>query len=140
MRIAINGLMDESMNVEPKITSLVSKAWDLRVYQLAFQLALDIHKASLEFPKIEQYALADQLRRASKSICANIAEGFAKQKYSKPEFSRFLSMAEASANEVNVWLQFSFKLDYITEQQYINWTSQCETVAAQIVKLRPQNY
>jgi four helix bundle protein len=55
---------------------------DLIVYQRAYGLSLQIHKASLGFPKMEQYALADQMRRASKSICGNIAEGFAKQRAS----------------------------------------------------------
>lgn len=138
----MNGLIDESMNrVEnlPVRSRLVTKAWNLDVYQTAFRLALEIHQVSLAFPKIEQYALADQLRRASKSICANIAEGFAKQKYSNAEFSRFLSMAEASANEVNVWLQFAVNLQYITNNQYTGWSNEFEKVAAQIVRLRPKS-
>ena len=59
--------------------SVVRSFHDLDVYQKAYQLSLDIHKATLGFPKLEQFALADQMRRASKSICANLAEGFAKQ-------------------------------------------------------------
>ena len=49
---------------------------DLEVFRRAYRLSLEVHRASLEFPRIEQWALADQARRASKSICANIAEGF----------------------------------------------------------------
>ena len=52
---------------------------DLEVFQRSYQLALELHKRSLTFPRIEQYALADQVRRASKSICANLAEGFARR-------------------------------------------------------------
>ena len=52
---------------------------DIKIYQISYQLAIDIHKATLEFPKIEQYGgIADQLRRSSKSITANIVEGFGK--------------------------------------------------------------
>ena len=58
---------------------------------------------SLEFPRIEQFALADQVRRASKSICANLAEGFGRQRLSRPEFGRFLMMAIGSADEMQVW-------------------------------------
>jgi four helix bundle protein len=133
----MNGLMDESMNRKAATSKLVAKAWDLRVYKEAFVFALAIHETSLTFPKIEQYDLASQLRRASKSICANIAEGFAKQKYSKPEFSRYLSYAEASANEVQVWLQFAVKLKYITKQQYTEWVDQADKIAAQVQRLRP---
>ena len=53
---------------------------DLDVFRRAYRASLDIHRASLGFPAIEQYALGDQVRRASKSICANIAEGFGKQR------------------------------------------------------------
>ena len=132
----MNRSMDESINND-NVTPLISSAWDLRVYKNAFELAIIIHQASLQFPKTEQYALADQLRRASKSICANIAEGFAKQKYSKAEFARFLSIAEASANETHVWLQFAHRLGYINEQQLSHWCNQYEKIAAQLVKLRP---
>src|SRR5690242_21845973 len=63
---------------------------DLDVFRRAYALSLEVHRASLDFPRIEQFALADQVRRASKSICANLAEGFGRQRLSKPEFRRFL--------------------------------------------------
>ena len=66
---------------------------DLEVFQRAYRVSLEIHRASLSFPAVEQRALADQIRRASKSICANIAEGYAKQHVSLAEFKRFLVMA-----------------------------------------------
>ena len=72
---------------------------DLEVFQRAYRVSLDLHRVSLAFPKIEQYALADQVRRASKSICANLAEGFAKQRRSPAEYRRFLQMAIGSADE-----------------------------------------
>ena len=53
----------------------VERAEDLEVFRRAYRLSLEVHRASLEFPRIEQFALADQVRRASKSICANLAEG-----------------------------------------------------------------
>jgi four helix bundle protein len=66
---------------------------DLEVFQRAYRLSLEIHRKSLQMPGHEQHGLADQVRRASKSICVNIAEGYAKQSYSVPEFKRFLQMA-----------------------------------------------
>jgi four helix bundle protein len=62
---------------------------DLDVFQRAYALSLIIHKASLAFPKVEQFGLAEQVRRASKSICANLAEGFGKQRDSSAEFKGF---------------------------------------------------
>ena len=76
---------------------------DLEVFQRAYRLSLAIHRESLKFPEIEQRALGDQIRRASKSIAANIAEGFGKQRLSSAEFKRFLMMAIGSADEMRVW-------------------------------------
>lgn len=86
---------------------------ELIVYQRAFAAALEIHKISLGLPKIEQYALSDQMRRSSKGICANIAEGHSKNHYSNAEFKRFLFIAAGSSEEVRVWLKFGKELGYI---------------------------
>lgn len=94
---------------------------DLDVYQRAFETSLEIHKTTLEFPKIEQYALGDQIRRTSKSICANIAEGFGRQKSSNAAYNRFLIMALGSGNEMFVWLDYCKRLDYISSEDHRKW-------------------
>lgn len=114
----------------------IKSAADLNVFKRAYKAAMEIHKTTLDFPKIEQYALADQLRRATKSICANIAEGFAKQRYSKPEFFRFLGMAEGSTEEVRVWLLFARDLNYITSDQYDGWLDDYQAIAAMLINMR----
>jgi len=114
----------------------VDSAEDLSVFQRAYSLALELHKASLVFPKIEQYALADQLRRSSKSICANIAEGFGKQTYSPPEFARFLAMAEGSAAETRMWVKFSRDLEYIAEPDTNRWLEDCLAIKSMLFNLR----
>src|SRR5690242_21878083 len=76
---------------------------DLDVFRRAYALSLEVHRTSLDFPRIEQFALADQVRRASKSICANLVEGFGKQRQSRSEFRRFVIMATGSADEMQVW-------------------------------------
>ena len=86
---------------------------DLEVFQRAYRMSLTIHRESLRFPEHEQRALGDQLRRASKSIPANIAEGFGKQRLSKAEFRRFLMIAIGSADEMRVWIRYCFDLGYI---------------------------
>src|SRR3954447_8009976 len=86
---------------------------DLEVFQRAYRLSLDLHRASLSFPAVEQYGLADQVRRASKSICANVAEGFAKQRASSAEFKRFLTMAIGSSDEMRVWIRYCLDIGYI---------------------------
>lgn len=94
---------------------------DIEVFQRAYKISLAVHRASLSFPSIEQYALGDQLRRASKSICANIAEGYGKQKNSKPEFKRFLLMSLGSSDEMRVWCRYCFDLGYIEKPLWEEW-------------------
>lgn len=108
---------------------------DLDVFQDAFSLSLDIHRKSLEFPKIEQYVLADQLRRSSKSVCANIAEGFAKQQASKAEFRRFLFMALGSSEETSVWIKYARELAYISQSCANDWGDQCNKISRMIQSL-----
>ena len=102
---------------------------DLEVFKRAYVISLEIHKASLGFPKLEQYGLADQVRRASKSICANVAEGVAKASHSKAEFKRFLQMALGSADEMRVWLRYCLDLGYITEGEWQRWRDGYEQIA-----------
>ena len=94
--------------------SYVLSAQDLDVHKIAYFLSLEIHKATLEMPKIEQYALADQLRRSTKSICANIGEGYGRQRQSSAEFKRFFVIAIGSCSESLVWLDYARDLGYIT--------------------------
>ena len=68
---------------------LVRSFEDLEVFKRAYRVSLEVHRLSLAFPKVEQYALGDQVRRASKSICANIAEGFGKQRHPRLSSSAF---------------------------------------------------
>src|SRR5687768_13261646 len=93
---------------------------DLEVFQRAYRLSLEIRE-SLKLPMIEQRALGDQLRRASKSICANVAEGYGRQKKSKAEFKRFLQMAIGSSDEMRVWVRYALDLAYIDEAGWRRW-------------------
>ena len=107
----------------------VSSFEDLEVFQRAYRVSLEIHKESLGFPKIEQFALADQLRRASKSICANIAEGFSKQHRSSAEYRRYLSMAIGSADEMRVWIRYCLDLNYVDEAMSERWRDEYIVIA-----------
>ena len=89
----------------------------LAVYQKAYNLALEVHRLTLGYLKIEQYELASQLRRSSKSIVANIAEGMGKQG-SRKEVVYFVKILIGSADETRVWLEFSKDLGYIEENIY----------------------
>ena len=102
---------------------------DLEVFQRAYKVSLDIHGVTLQMPQIEQYALADQLRRSSKSICANLAEGFGRQAQSKAEFQRFIRMSIGSADEIRVWLRYCFDLGYISDTQWHAWRDEYKAIA-----------
>ena len=102
---------------------------DLEVFQRAYRLSLQVHRVSLEFPRIEQLALADQIRRASKSICANIAEGFGKQRQSRTEFHRFVMMAIGSADEMQVWLRYCADLGYVDRETCERWRDEYRQIA-----------
>ena len=128
--------MKDEQIVASSGSKLIRRARDLNVYKRAYVLSLAIHTVSLSFPKIEQYGLSDQLRRASKSICANIAEGFVRQRSSTPEFARFLLIAEASAEEVCVWLQYSADLGYISQEQFTEWDNEYVIIGSMLNKFR----
>ena len=99
----------------------IQRVEDLEVFRRAYRLSLELHRVSLEFPRIEQFAMADQLRRASKSICANMAEGFAKQGYSAAEYRRYLLAAIGSSDETQLWLRYCIDLGYIEEVVGQRW-------------------
>jgi four helix bundle protein len=102
---------------------------DLEVFRRAYRLSLEVHRKSLEFPTIEQRALAGQIRRASKSICANLVEGFGRQAWSKSEFRRFLMMATGSADEMQVWTLYCRDLGYIGADVAERWQGEYREIA-----------
>ena len=114
---------------------MITSFEDLEVFQRAYKLSLEIHKLSLEFPQREQFGLGEQLRKASKSICANIAEGFAKQKYSTKEFKRFLAIAIGSADEMRVWIRYCLDLKYITEDTWRQWRDEYKEISKMLTGL-----
>jgi len=88
---------------------------DLKVYNIAFELAMEIFKLTLTFPKEEQYSLTDQIRRSSRSAAINIREGFAKRRYENV-FIRHLNDSLGSSEETRGWLDFSIRCRYINQE------------------------
>ncbi len=84
---------------------------DLEVYQRAMTALVEVHKFALAFPDYERFALTDQVRRSSKSIPANIAEGYGRRKSTR-EFKHYLTLALGSANETIVHLEIARALTY----------------------------
>ncbi len=88
---------------------------DLKVYQLAYELAKEIFEVSKRFPTEEKYSLTDQIRRSSRSVCANIGEGYRKRRYPK-HFASKLSDADAEGTETQIWLDFARDFGYIESE------------------------
>ncbi len=89
----------------------------LIVFQKAYDLSLLVHTQSLSFPQLEQFELASQLRRSSKSICANLAEGMGKQMSAK-DILKFLRTAVGSCDETRLWLKYARDLGYLIDDDY----------------------
>ena len=102
---------------------------DLEVFKRAYRVSLEIHRASLTFPEVERFALADQIRRASKSIAANLAEGYGKRSQSRAEFRRYILISIGSADEMRVWLRYCLDLGYIRQEEWANWRNEYEEIA-----------
>ena len=100
---------------------------ELKVWQKAHELTLAVYKATACFPKVELYGLTAQMRRASVSISANISEGAGKN--SRPDFARFLSIALASASEVEYELLLARDLRYLDQKGH-------DELAASVVEVK----
>jgi len=100
---------------------------DLKVYQLAYNLGMQIFNESKSFPKEERYSLIDQIRRSSRSVAANIAEGFRKRRYPNMFVSK-MADADGEATETQVWLDFADDCGYLSQARHDELISGYEEV------------
>ena len=107
---------------------------DLNVFRESYQLALDVSRATKKFPGSEQFELVKQLRRAARSVPANIVEGWAKRS-SAAEFKRFLAMAIGSCEECKFWLEMSRDEDYMTVADHKRFEDRFNVVGAMLKNL-----
>jgi four helix bundle protein len=96
---------------------------DLIVYKKAFNLAMKIFEISKIFPSEEKYSLTNQIRRSSRSVCANLAESYQRRKY-KSYFLSKLNDVESENAETQVWLDFAFNCSYISTEKYQELTDE----------------
>ena len=116
---------------------MAGDAWKLKVFQRAYRLSLELHRVSLGWPRVEQYGgVAEQLRRASKSVCALLVEGAGRQPGSDAEFRRYLSMAIGSADEARLWCDYAADLDYVDRAQALAWQDEFSQIARMLHGLR----
>ena len=89
---------------------------ELRVYRSAVDLAMEIFELTKTFPPEEKYSLTDQMRRSSRSVCANVAEAWRKRRY-KAAFIAKINDSETEATETQVWLELALLCKYLTEEK-----------------------
>jgi len=109
----------------------------LDVYQNALTAGLRIYELSKKFPGEERYALTDQIRRSSRSVCANIAEAWRKRRYEAAFVSK-LSDAETEAAETQVHAEFAFRHDYLSRDEFLEVDDAYEKIIGQLVKMIDQ--
>ena len=105
---------------------------ELRVYGNAKKAAMEIFHITKTFPAIEKYSMVDKIRRSSRSVCTNLAEGWRKRRY-KAAFIAKLSDAESEACETQVWLDFAQSCDYLDETVAKRIDQDYEQIMGQIV-------
>ena len=123
------------------MTERIKRHTDLEVYQLAFNAAIQIYKLSKSLPIEEKYSLTDQIRRSSRSVCANIAEAWRKRRY-KAAFINRLNTAEAEATETQVWLDFCYHCQYLEENTVIALRKTYDFIIGKLVMMMrsPDNW
>lgn len=117
----------------------IENHWELEVYQLAFDAAMRIYRLSKQFPKEERYSLTDQIRKASRSVCSNIAEGWGRRRY-LAAFVNKLNEAESEARETLCWLQFSVKCEYLAREEGMDLHTTYDNIIGKLVTMENNPY
>jgi four helix bundle protein len=107
--------------------TLIKRHTELKVYKRSFEV-------TKTFPKEERYSLVDQVRRSSRSVCANLAEAWRKRRYQAAFISK-LSDSEAEASETQVWIQFSVECEYLDRESAKLLYSEYDEITAMLVHM-----
>ena len=107
---------------------------ELNVYRQSFQIAMEIFELSKRFPKEEKYSLTDQIRRASRSVCSNLAESWYKRRYIAAFINKITDSIQEAA-ETQTWLEFSLSCKYCTQEEYQKLNANYEQIIAQLLTM-----
>ncbi len=110
---------------------------DLEVFKEGFDSAMQILEITKAFPSEERYSMTDQMRRSSRSVCANIAEAFRKRRYAKSFVSK-LNDAEAEAAETQTWLEFAASCGYARRELITEIKAKYNRVIGRLVTMSNQ--
>lgn len=114
---------------------------ELEVYKLAFNASMTLFELTKSFPREERYGLIDQVRRSSRSVCANMAEAFSKRRYPAAFVSKLVD-SEGEAAETQVWLDFAKSCNYLNKEDYLNLSKIYDCIIRKIVtmSLQPEKW
>jgi four helix bundle protein len=113
------------------VTEQIKSAKDLRVYKRAYALSMEIFELSRAWPAEERYSLTDQIRRASRSVCANIREAWAKRRY-EAHFISKLTDADGENGETDTWLDYALDCKYLTAEDHSRLTEENRAVGSML--------
>lgn len=109
----------------------IKSAKDLAVYQKACDLVMEVFTLSKAWPIEEKYSLTDQIRRSSRSVCANLREAWSKRRY-EAHFVSKLTDSDGENGETDTWLNFARDCGYLAEPDYLRLTMECREVGAKL--------
>jgi len=114
---------------------------DLKVYQLAYRFPMEIFHLSRRFPREEVYSLTDQIRRSSRSVATNLAEGYRKRRYPNVLMNK-LTDCDAEGAETQVWLDFAFDCGYLAKDKYQELLAGYEEVGRMLAEMmaKPEKF
>jgi len=115
----------------------IKSAKDLAVYRTAYDLAVRIFEVSKQFPKDEKFSLTDQVRRSSRSVCANLREAWAKRRYELHFISK-LTDADAENSETDTWLDFAKDCGCLSDCQHGELVRECEKIGGMLGSMLKQ--
>ncbi len=107
---------------------------DLPVYQITFESAMQSFELTRTFPSEERYALTDQIRRPSRSVCTNIAEAWRKRRHEAAFISK-LSDSDGEAAETDVHLEFALRCGYLNPETHARLKDHCDHICRQLTRM-----
>jgi len=119
---------NHGMDIE---TKCIKSAKDLRVYKKAYALAMEVFHSSKQWPSEERFSLTDQIRRSSRSVCANLREAWAKRRYAAHFISK-LTDTDGENSETDTWLDFAKDCGYLSEVDHHRLINECRGVGAML--------
>ncbi len=109
----------------------IKSAKHLKVYRKAYKLVMEIFQLSKEWPLEERYSLVDQIRRASRSVCTNLREAWAKRRY-EAHFISKLTDSDGENSETDTWLDFALDCGYLGQADHLRLTDECRQIGSML--------